>query len=99
MDLNKCIIKTCLSIRVIQSIVTALIILCALPIYFQHHTATPLQPLAIAGNLSSIPVEKITWRRKRQSGILAWEVPLTKEPGGLKVVHGLMRVRRDLVTK
>ena len=29
------------------------------------------------------------------SSILAWEIPWTKEPGGLHTVHGLQRVRRD----
>ena len=30
------------------------------------------------------------------SSILAWEIPWTEEPGGL---HGVTRVRHDLVTK
>ena len=33
------------------------------------------------------------------SSILAWEIPWTKEPGGLHTVHGVARVRHDLVTK
>ena len=32
------------------------------------------------------------------SGILAWEIPWTEEPGGLQPM-GLQRVRHDLVTK
>ena len=32
------------------------------------------------------------------SSILAWEIPLTEEPGGLQSL-GLQRVRQDLVTK
>ena len=32
------------------------------------------------------------------SSILAWEIPWTEEPGGL-TVHGVTRVRHDLVTK
>jgi len=31
------------------------------------------------------------------SGILAWEIPWTEEPGGL--VQGAARVRQDLATK
>ena len=29
-------------------------------------------------------VGKIPWRRARQSGILAWRIPRTEEPGGLQ---------------
>ena len=29
------------------------------------------------------------------SSILAWRTPLTEEPGGLYVVHGLQRVGQD----
>ena len=32
------------------------------------------------------------------SSILAWEIPLTEEPGGLQSM-GLQRVRHDLATK
>ena len=77
MDLDKCIIKTCFyHYGIIQSIVTALIILCALPIYFQHHTPTPNESTCHCRKLGFDPwVEKITWRRKWQSSVLAWEVP------------------------
>ena len=34
------------------------------------------------------------------SSILAWEIPWTEEPGGLRGgVHGVQRVSRDLATK
>ena len=33
------------------------------------------------------------------SGILAWEIPWTEEPGRLFTVHGITRVRHDLVAK
>ena len=32
------------------------------------------------------------------SSILAWEIPLTEEPGGLQLMK-LQRIRYDLVTK
>ena len=32
------------------------------------------------------------------SNILAWEIPLTEEPGGLQST-GITKVRHDLVTK
>ena len=40
------------------------------------------------------PEKKIT----THSSILAWEIPWTKEPGGLQSI-GLQRVEHDLVTK
>ena len=33
------------------------------------------------------------------SSILAWEIPWTKELGGLHTVHGVIKVGHDLVTK
>ena len=33
------------------------------------------------------------------SSILAWRIPWTEEPGRLYIVHGVARVRHDLVTK
>ena len=33
------------------------------------------------------------------SSILAWRIPWTEEPGGLRSVHGIARVRHDLATK
>ena len=33
------------------------------------------------------------------SGILAWRIPWTVEPGRLHTVHGVTRVRQDLVAK
>ena len=40
-----------------------------------------------AGDVGSIPGQKIPWRRKgmaTHSSILAWEIPWTEEPGGLQ---------------
>ena len=33
------------------------------------------------------------------SSILAWRIPWIEEPGRLHTVHGITRVRHDLVTK
>ena len=33
------------------------------------------------------------------SSILAWRIPWTEEPGRLHIVHGVARVRHELVTK
>ena len=33
------------------------------------------------------------------SSILAWRIPWTEEPGRLHSVHGVKRVRHDLITK
>ena len=33
------------------------------------------------------------------SSILAWRTPWTEEPGGLPTVHGVPRIRHDLVIK
>ena len=33
------------------------------------------------------------------SSILAWRTPWTEEPGGLPTVHGVARIRHDLVIK
>lgn len=65
MDLNKCIIKTCFCHYGTYSIVIALIILCALPIYFQHYTATPLQ--------IHLPLQETSWEHP------CWEDHLEKE--------------------
>ena len=42
------------------------------------------------------PLEK---EMATHSSILAWRVPWTEEPGRVHTVHGIIRVRHDLVTK
>ena len=54
-----------------------------------------------AGDPSSIPGSGRTSLEKKmatQSSILAWEIPLTEESGGLQSM-GLIRVEHDSVTK
>ena len=43
-------------------------------------------------------VRKIPWRRATHSGILAWKIPRTEEPGGLQSME-LQRVRHDSATE
>ena len=51
---------------------------------------TWVQPLGL-----EYPLEK---EMATVSSVLAWEIPQTKEPGGLQSI-GSQRVRHDLVTK
>jgi len=44
-------------------------------------------------------VGKISWRREWQplSNILAWEIPWTEEPGGLRVEHDLTTKQQQII--
>ena len=54
-----------------------------------------------AGNTGLIPGSKDPLEKELEthSSILAWEIPWTEEPGRLLTVHGVARIRRNLVTK
>ena len=71
-----------------------------LPLGFPGGSVVKNLPASV-GDVGSIP----GWGRSPEkkmathSSILAWEIPWTKEPGGLHTVHGVARVRHDLVTK
>ena len=58
-------------------------------------------PPAKAGDAGLIPSQEDPLEKgmATQSGILAWKILWTEEPGGLHTVHGVTRVKHNLATE
>ena len=56
-----------------------------------------MQEMQETGDQSLGQEDPLAKEMATHSSILAWKIPWTEEPGGLHTVHGVTRVRHDLV--